>query len=194
VCSTFPTLLPFPSLSPCPIQCTIAISSFPTDLAHLPPTASFFTAILSTNPLHGFYMVIATTHAQIPPLSELSGIPGYFDAEAGQPSTYASAWQPPPPPSYHPHPTSCHHFSRAAVVRCIPNRPRVLCRARYRLIRRNGKQRGCMIVQVHGGHVFRCQDLASAPCCPICLAGRVSPQVRSFTSHPLNISLSVFFF
>ena len=43
-------------------------------------------------------MGIATTYAQVPPLSELSGIPsmsgGYFDA--GQPSTYTSAWQPTP--------------------------------------------------------------------------------------------------
>ena len=51
-------------------------------------------------------MGIATTYAQIPPLSELSGIagmsggPGYYDsAAAGQPAssfTYASVWQHPP--------------------------------------------------------------------------------------------------
>ncbi|KAF8267215.1 hypothetical protein EI94DRAFT_1802066 [Lactarius quietus] len=50
-------------------------------------------------------MGIATTYAQIPLLSELSGIPSmsggqgyYFDNAAGQPSTYASAWQPSPAP------------------------------------------------------------------------------------------------
>ena len=49
-------------------------------------------------------MGIATTYAQVPPLSELSGIPemsggpGYFDGAAGQPSysSYNAAWQPQP--------------------------------------------------------------------------------------------------
>lgn len=47
-------------------------------------------------------MGITTTYAQIPPLSELSGIPGmsnghgYYDAGQASSYNYASAWQPPP--------------------------------------------------------------------------------------------------
>ena len=102
--------LPFPSIAPCstysPRYATITIFFFfyglRRPLRNFRSTANFYCYINYIS-VARLFMGIATTYVQIPPLSELAGVtgmsggPAYFDAAAGQTSTYTSAWPQPPP-------------------------------------------------------------------------------------------------